>query len=175
MKKAPLRGQFCSKHNFRARKYNLWLPWGVGSWSPKLTCTAVWIVTTPSQGHPLQSLRLLECLVSSLRLLTERGNSVDSDGQCGKTEFLMLIIVPQRLGGHHLKLIPGTRSKTALNAGPEKQMCPERGRHPNFQSCSCRAHFHLCALMTFALRCHSLLCLKNLKLSKETSVIVFHW
>lgn len=57
----------------------------------------------------------------------------------------------------------------------EVNMCPDRGRHPNPQSCSCRAHFHLCALTILALRCRSLLCLKNLKLSRETSPIIFHW
>lgn len=49
-----------------------------------LLSSFVQIVTTPSQGHPRQSLRLLWCLVSSLRL--PGGKSVDSDGQCGKLD-----------------------------------------------------------------------------------------
>lgn len=57
----------------------------------------------------------------------------------------------------------------------EANMCPERWRHPNPQPCSYRVHFHLCALMILAFRCHSLLCLKNLKPSKETSLVIFHW
>lgn len=44
-----------------------------------------------------------------------------------KTELLTLMIMPRRLGGHHLKLIPGIRSKTALSAGLGKQTCALRG------------------------------------------------
>lgn len=51
---------YCSKHNFRARKYHTCLPWGVRSLClpvrgcSKLIWTAIHIVSTPSQGpfHP---------------------------------------------------------------------------------------------------------------------------
>lgn len=67
------------------------------------------------------------------------------------------------------------RWRSLKTSSRHKETCSERGRHPNLQSCSCRARLYLCALMILALRCHCLLCLKNLKLSKETSAISFHW
>lgn len=77
--------------------------------------------------------------------------------QCGqrwsvwKTELLTLMIMPRKLGGYHLKLIPSIRSKTALSAGPEKQTCALRGEGTQTLSPAHVGHIFIYVLWWFQL------------------------